>query len=81
MKAFWVKRFENYFNDYPFFALPNLSSGIARIVDLGGTFADHTITFDSNRDDFDAIRSDWQMVGKDMIFSLEKFETLFKTVE
>jgi hypothetical protein len=74
MKVISEKQVENYLSDYPFFALPNSSSGIARVIDLGGTFNDNNISFNNDNDDFDAIFSDWKIVGKDMYFSLENFK-------
>lgn len=74
MKINYMKRYEIYLQDYPFFVLPNLSTGIARVLDLGGTFNDNNITFDPDHDDFKAIKSDWEIIGKDIFVSLKKFK-------
>ena len=47
--------------------------GIARLLDVGGLLSDNDAAFTS---DEDAIRSDWQTVGRDMWWSVDKFRRI-----
>ena len=48
------------------FALPSFTSGIARVVDVGGKFASYDTSRSDEEADRKALRSDWRAVGKDI---------------
>ena len=56
------------------FSEPNLLSGMARVLDLAATFNSYNISFSSEEDDYWAAYSDWEMVGRDLRFSINNFE-------
>ena len=56
------------------FARPRLIYGFARIIDLGSTFSTYNFNSDSNISDFNALSSDWNMVGVDLKNAINKYK-------
>lgn len=48
------------------YALPSVWSGVARLVDLGGTFDSYNYAASDEDADARAIASDWAHVGRDL---------------
>ena len=56
------------------FAMPSTLSGVARSLDLGGTFDSYNSSQTGEEADRKALTSDWRSVGKDLHDAMEKFE-------
>lgn len=48
------------------FAIPTIASGLARLVDFGGTFDSYNVSETPAEADQSALARDWQAVGVDM---------------
>ena len=59
---------------YFLFSEPNFWSGMARVVDLGGTLNDYNYSISPQKADYYAIRSDWKEVGADISRAMAKYE-------
>jgi hypothetical protein len=59
---------------YFLFARPSFWSGMARVVDLGGTLNEYNYSISPRRADYYAIRSDWNVVGDDISEAVNKLE-------
>lgn len=57
------------------FARPTFGSGVARALDLGGTFDAYNTSASEAEADERAIASDWLVVGKDLSEALEQAKT------
>lgn len=57
------------------FARPSFSEGVARLVDFGGTLNTYNKSKNGAEADAKAMRSDWNVVGKDMKKAVTEFET------
>jgi len=57
------------------FACPSFGSGLARALDLGGTFDAYNSSATEEEADERAIASDWLVVGKDLSIALEQAKT------
>ena len=53
------------------FAQPSFLSGVARVVDLGGTFDSYNRSANEASADLRAICSDWAAIGEDMKKAIE----------
>ena len=49
------------------FAEPSFLSGVARILDVGGTFDGYNISRDGLQADARALYADWRIVGQDLV--------------
>ena len=58
------------------FATPSLLEGMARTLDLGGTFTSYNTARSAAEADFLALRSDWRAVGEDFDTVLAEYEPL-----
>ena len=59
--------------EYFLFARPTFSSGIARVLDLGGTLSEYNSYITPELADFYAILSDWSVVGLDIAEAMETY--------
>lgn len=59
---------------YRLFSQPSFVEGMARLFDFGGKLNNYNYSETEDEADFNAIYSDWQTVGQDMLFAFEKFE-------
>jgi hypothetical protein len=55
-------------------ATPSFLEGVARTLDLGGTFTDYNTLADAGEADFLALRSDWQAIGEDFDAALAQYD-------
>jgi hypothetical protein len=58
------------------FAQPSVASGIARVVDMWGTFDDYNSSNTGSEADAKAIAADWLMVGQDIAEALDEYSSL-----
>ena len=58
------------------FATPSFLEGMARVLDIGGTFTQYNTFTDAREADFFALRSDWRAIGEDFDTVLAEFEPL-----
>jgi hypothetical protein len=56
------------------FARPSFWEGVARIVDMGGTFQVYNTSRDGTDADRRALQSDWEAVGQDMWTAIQKVD-------
>ena len=64
------------------FATPSFLEGMARTLDLGGTFTSYNTSRSAAEADFLALRSDWRAVGEDFDTVLADFDPLeYEAVE
>ena len=56
------------------FAKPSLTSGAARLLDLGGTFPRYNRSRSPKEADVNALYSDWYSVGYDIADAMNEFE-------
>lgn len=56
------------------FAMPSFCSGVARTVDLGGTFDAYNDSPSTEEADRRAIASDWRAVGYDLKHAMTEFD-------
>ncbi|GIP70556.1 hypothetical protein AWA1501_27190 [Lactiplantibacillus pentosus] len=49
------------------FASPSFLSGVARPLDLGSTLKGYNFSVSEQEQDFDALRSDWNVVALDFV--------------
>ena len=56
------------------YATPSFLEGMARTLDLGGTFTDYNTSRCAAEADFLALRSDWRAVGEDFDTVLAEHE-------
>jgi hypothetical protein len=59
---------------YFLFERPSFWSGMARVLDLGGTLNEYNYSVSPRDADYYAIRSDWNVVGNDISEAMNKFE-------
>jgi hypothetical protein len=59
---------------YFLFARPSFWSGMARVVDLGGTLNEYNYSISPRKADYYAIRSDWNVVGDDIREAVNKYD-------
>lgn len=66
----------NNINKFTFylFAEPSFTEGIGRVLDLGGTLQIYNESENPENDDFEALRRDWEAVGKDIKESIKIYE-------
>lgn len=57
------------------FARPSFLEGVARIMDIGGTLNEYNLDSDGEVADAIAIWSDWAMVGQDMYYAIDLYES------
>lgn len=53
------------------FAVPKFIYGLARSLDIGGTFDEYNTCDSAEEADYVAISSDWKSVGRDIKFALD----------
>jgi hypothetical protein len=56
------------------FADPTFISGVARVLDLYGTFDAYNASSTEYEADYKALLSDWRMVGQDIVDAMKQFE-------
>lgn len=56
------------------FAKPNFVSGVAAVLDFGGTLVNYNVSQNEREADLRALASDWAMVGEDVKHSVEIFQ-------
>jgi len=56
------------------FAMPSTLSGVARSLDLGGTFDSYNSSHTEEDADRKALTADWRCVGKDLHDAMQQFE-------
>jgi len=56
------------------FAVPSIMSGVARTLDLGGTFDSYNASKTEEDADRRAIGLDWKLIGGDLSDALYQFE-------
>ena len=54
------------------FARPSFVSGVARVLDLGGTFDQYNSSATPGEADARALAGDWAVVGENMRIAIEK---------
>jgi len=59
---------------YFLFARPTFWSGMARILDLGGTLNEYNYSSTPDKADFCAIHFDWKVVGSDISKAMAIYE-------
>jgi len=59
---------------YFLFLRPTFLSGMARILDLGGTLNEYNYSSNPNKADFYAIHSDWKVVGSEILKAMAIYE-------
>lgn len=60
------------------FAHPSFASGVARVLDLWGSFDDYNISETPLEADGKAIAADWLIVGQDLCDAIEQQEEELK---
>lgn len=67
--------------NYYLFARPSFFSGMARVLDLGGTLNEYNYSSDTGQADYYALHSDWKAVGADLLTAAKKLkkESTFST--
>lgn len=55
------------------YSQPSTVEGLARILDVGGTFDDYNYSQSDTEADRAAIASDWYAVGSDLYRAIQKF--------
>jgi hypothetical protein len=58
-------------NSYELFAESSFLEGFARVLDLGANLSLYNSSRTGEEADFRAIKSDWQIVGKDLAGAIE----------
>jgi hypothetical protein len=63
-------------NDYTglLYAQPSFTEGLARVLDLWGTFDDYNYSPNGEEADYVALASDWYAVGADLYHAISRFE-------
>lgn len=61
------------------FAQPSFASGAARMLDLWGRFDEYNQNHSGAESDARAIASDWAVVGQDIYYALEQYESELKS--
>lgn len=56
------------------FAMPSFLEGVARALDIAGTFTQYNTSDNPREADFLALRSDWRAVGDDFYTVLDEYE-------
>lgn len=56
------------------FAQPSFLSGVARVLDLFGTFDEYNVSPTPAEADYRALRSDWAKVGQDLQAAMNDLE-------
>lgn len=56
------------------FGYPSFLRGMARLTDVGGNINEYDIALDSRRADYEALASDWQAVGGDILFAINQYK-------
>lgn len=54
------------------FANPSFLEGLARTIDLGATLDEYNSSITPEQADFLALKNDWEVIGKDIAFAIEK---------
>lgn len=54
------------------FATPSFLEGLARTIDLGTTLDEYNSSITPEQADFLALKNDWEVIGKDIAFAIEK---------
>ncbi len=62
--------------DMLLFANPSFLGGVARTLDIGGTFDSYNDAPCSDEADFDAIASDWYAVGSDLLGAMNRYAAI-----
>lgn len=57
------------------YARPSFLEGLARLVDFGNGLAEYNSIESDDLADFQALASDWNNVGADIMVSIEKFQS------
>ena len=65
--------------EFRLFSRPSFFEGMARVVDVCGSLNIYNSSSSENEADFNAILSDWEMVGNDIYKALERFEKEYKS--
>lgn len=62
-------------NDYTglLYAQPSFASGVARTLDIGGTFDDYNYSQSPEEADLVALGSDWYAIGADLLRVLTRY--------
>ena len=72
-------RVMNFSKTFRMFVVPTFFAGMASVLDLGGTLSGINVSDSSKEADELAIKSDWEMVGKDMQSSMDDWELNYAT--
>lgn len=64
----------NIHSTFYLFAKPSFTSGIARVMDLGGTLQIYNESETAEKADFTAIENDWKITGNDIKTAINKYE-------
>ena len=54
-------------------SMPSFSKGLARSVDVGNTIDIYNLSRSDEQADLEALKSDWEAVGKDIDVSIQKY--------
>lgn len=57
------------------YASPSFASGVARLVDLFGTFDEYNRSLTTQLADARAVYADWGMVGRDLTNAMTQYQT------
>ena len=63
-----------FFRNMTLFAMPDFVNGIARVLDLGGTFDVYNEAQTGQEADYQAIASDWKQVGEEIYTAMENYQ-------
>ncbi len=55
------------------FARPSFVEGVARVMDLGTTLQIYNESKTPEEADFKAMKKDWQAVGDDIVYAINKY--------
>jgi|AKZA01.1.fsa_nt_gi hypothetical protein len=58
------------------YAVPSFKSGVARILDFGGTLNVYNSSETEEDADYKAMYSDWYMVGKDLSEAMSEYDRI-----
>jgi len=56
------------------FAEPSFMEGMARVLDLGNTLTEYNESPTPREADYNAIKSDWTMIGQDIYTAVEEIK-------
>ncbi len=56
------------------FSPPSFLEGMARVLDLGGTFDQYNVSASGEEADRQALESDWNAIGADMYDAIARFQ-------